>query len=165
MTVAVFRFVRVPASAAVAAAAVLAGCGRGARPNASVADSAAGAPAQSVAAAAGAAASSEALSDEVVVKVRQAARDYVKEVYPHARVEGIYTSGYWYGNLYLAGVDMVNGADRRTLDLLVRRYVRENGSEYWRAEGYGDSAAMRSLMPPAQRGAAGDGPAASSQTR
>jgi hypothetical protein len=69
-----------------------------------------------------------------LAKVRQAARDFVKEMYPGSRAEGVFTLPYIRGNLYLAGVDLSLGSQRRTADLLVRLYVRENGSQYWRAE-------------------------------
>lgn len=66
-------------------------------------------------------------------KIGQAVRDFVKETYPGSRVEGVWALSFT-RNYCLAGADMTTGSQRRTVDLLVRLYVRQNGSKYWRAE-------------------------------
>ena len=86
------------------------------------------------------------LESDAVAKVRQAARDYIREVQPGSKVEGVFTLPYYRNSLYIAGVDVaLDGRRRQTIDLLVRLYVRENGTEYWRAEGWGSSRAMELL--------------------
>ena len=65
--------------------------------------------------------------------IGRAVREFVKETYPGSRVEGVWALPFT-RNYCLAGADMTTGSQRRTVDLLVRQYVRENGSKYWRAE-------------------------------
>lgn len=92
---------------------------------------------------------------EQLPKVRKAARDYVREKYPNSRVEGVFTLGFR-GSLYLAGVDVAMGEqNRQTVDLIVRLYMRRNGSGYWRAEGIDSRSAAR-LMEEAVGDAAGE---------
>jgi hypothetical protein len=81
--------------------------------------------------------SDEAALSEDENKVRDTARDFVKKAYPHSKTDGVFLLGFCAGDLYLAGVDTTigNSSDqRKTVDLLVRRYVRKNGNSYWRAE-------------------------------
>lgn len=72
-------------------------------------------------------------AENEVPKIRQAVRDFMKEAAPGATVEGV-----WVLQLHptycFAGADARMGGRRRTVDLLVRRYGKENGSEYWLAE-------------------------------
>jgi len=75
-----------------------------------------------------------AASAEEEAKVRDTARDFVKKAYPHSKSDGVFLLGFCAGDLYLAGVDTTVGEQRKTVDLLVRRYVRKNGGSYWRAE-------------------------------
>ncbi|MDX1934839.1 MAG: hypothetical protein SFU56_19750 [Capsulimonadales bacterium] len=88
------------------------------------------------------------IATDVENKVRQAARDFIKEQYPRSRAEGVFLLAFRAGNLYLAGVDMTSPSDsgrslRATQDLLVRLYVRKNGGTYWRAEQIGSAEAAR----------------------
>src|SRR5688572_32596045 len=79
-------------------------------------------------------------------EVRQAVKDLVRDAYPGSRLEGVFTLPF-YSNLYLAGADISMGPQRRTVDLLVRKYVRDNGTEYWRAELYGPGSAALLARP------------------
>jgi hypothetical protein len=79
-------------------------------------------------------------------KVRQAARDYIKESVPNSKMDGVFLLPFVVDNLYIAGVDTTtsggSGTSRSTYDLLVRLYVRKNGSSYWRAERIGHEEAV-----------------------
>jgi hypothetical protein len=66
-------------------------------------------------------------------RIREAVRELVKETYPNSAVEGVWTLMF-IDNYCIAGADTKMGAQRWTVDMLVRLYVRENGSRYWRAE-------------------------------
>jgi low affinity Fe/Cu permease len=72
--------------------------------------------------------------DDELNKVRQAARDLVKSALPNLKQDGVFTLAIRYGDLYIAGVDTADGNKKRTIDVLVRRYVRKNGATYYRAE-------------------------------
>lgn len=75
-------------------------------------------------------------ADEDAAKARKAAIEWVKVKYPDAKVEGVFLLAFGKGNLYLAGADTQFGADkRRTVDVLVRRYTKRSGGQYFRAEG------------------------------
>jgi hypothetical protein len=83
--------------------------------------------------------------DSSLAKVRQAARDYIQENKPGAKVEGVFTLSYGRDTgLFIAGADTTIDGKRRTIDLLVRLYTRKSGGTYWRAESLGPdrSAAM-----------------------
>ncbi len=84
-------------------------------------------------------------------KARQAVRDFVKETSPGSRVEGVWALPFT-RNYCLAGADTTTGSQRRTVDLIVRLYVRENGSQYWRAESLD-----RGLVSLWSRSSAGEG--------
>jgi hypothetical protein len=76
--------------------------------------------------------------DSPLPKVRQAARDYIQENKPGAKVEGIFTLSYGRDTgLFIAGADTTVDGRRRTIDLLVRLYTRKSGGTYWRAESLG----------------------------
>lgn len=71
-------------------------------------------------------------------KVRQAARDLIREKYPNSKVEGVFTLAFRVDNLYIAGADTTfSDGSRRTVDLLVRQYTKRTGGTYWRAESLG----------------------------
>lgn len=76
----------------------------------------------------------DATSDDDLNKVRQAARDLVKSALPNLKQDGVFTLTLRHGDLYIAGVDTADGNKKRTIDVLVRRYVRKNGAPYYRAE-------------------------------
>jgi hypothetical protein len=79
-------------------------------------------------------------------KVRQAARDLIREKLPNAKIEGVFTLSFVQGGLYIAGADTITDKDsRRTYDMLVRLYTRRNGSTYWRAESLGPDQAATYL--------------------
>ena len=80
-----------------------------------------------------------AVSEETPLpKIRQAARDFILEKKPGAKVEGIFTILLGRDNsLAIAGADTTVDGQRRTIDLLVRLYTRKGGGTYWRAEGLG----------------------------
>ena len=74
--------------------------------------------------------------DDDTTKVRRATIEWVKTKYPDAKVEGVFMLAFGKGNLYLTGADTQFGGDkRRTVDLLVRRYSKRGGGQYFRAEG------------------------------
>jgi hypothetical protein len=77
---------------------------------------------------------SEASPEDELNKVRQAARDLVKSALPNLKQDGVFTLTLRHGDLYIAGVDTADGNKKRTIDVLVRRYVRKNGAPYYRAE-------------------------------
>ena len=64
-------------------------------------------------------------------KVRQVARDFVKQKFPGSKFDGVSALPLWPEHLYIAGVDTTKDGDRQTVDLLVRSYTRRNGSTYW----------------------------------
>jgi hypothetical protein len=76
----------------------------------------------------------EVNADDDLNKVRQAARDLVKSAFPNVKQDGVFTLTLRHGDLYIAGVDTAEGNKKRTVDVLVRRYVRKNGAAYYRAE-------------------------------
>ncbi|MBC8103516.1 MAG: hypothetical protein H7Z41_13135 [Cytophagales bacterium] len=77
-------------------------------------------------------------SEEVLAKVRQAAREFIAESKPGAKVDGVFTlSISRESGLFIAGADATVDGNRRTIDLLVRKYARRNGGIYWRAESLG----------------------------
>lgn len=88
-----------------------------------------------------------ALDEDDLNKVRQAARDLMRDKYPGRRVEGVFTLPLARSNgFYLAGADaMVDKEQRSTYYMLVSLYVRKNGSSYWRAESLGEEAAAALL--------------------
>ena len=93
-----------------------------------------------------AASAHESSSAETMPLVRKAVRDYVTERFPGAQVEGLWVVSLR-NNYCFAAADVSSGSRRRVVEVLARLFVRENGSEYWRADGiYGDSAAAR-LLP------------------
>lgn len=68
-------------------------------------------------------------------KIRQAAKDYVKNALPDTKPDGVFLLPLHPESLFIAGVDtQLSDGKRRTIDLLVRRYVRKIGNTYWRAE-------------------------------
>ncbi len=78
-------------------------------------------------------------------RIRRAIRDFIAEKYPNSEVEGVWTLA-MRGNYCFAGADTVINSRHQNVDVLVRQYVREDGSEYWRGEGFGpDSARMLQL--------------------
>jgi hypothetical protein len=88
-------------------------------------------------------------ADDELNKVRQAARDLVKAANPSLKQDGVFTLAIRPGNLYIAGVDTSEGNKKRTVDVLVRRYVRKSGGVYWRAESLGpEQAAEYARMSP-----------------
>jgi hypothetical protein len=79
--------------------------------------------------------------------VRKAVRDFVAERYPDAEIEGVWIVALR-SNYCFAAADTTVGSRRRTVEVLVRQFSREDGTDYWRAEGpYADSAAARLLAP------------------
>lgn len=87
--------------------------------------------------------------DEELNKIRQSARDFVKATYPDAKFDGVFLLTLRASNLYLAGVDTQFGdGKRKTVDLLVRRYVKKLGGYYWRAESLdgGQAASIRAAL-------------------
>ena len=99
-----------------------------------------------------------AVSEETPLpKIRQAARDFIGEIKPGAKVEGIFTILLGRDNsLAIAGADTTVDGQRRTIDLLVRLYTRKGGGTYWRAEGL-ESDRAASLMDKARADAANSG--------
>jgi hypothetical protein len=92
----------------------------------------------------------EALSPkDELPRIRKAVRDFMREVAPESRVEGVWTL--FAGSYALAGADVTTGRQRRTIDLLVRLYAREDGSEYWRAESLDGSFAALLSRPGSER--------------
>jgi hypothetical protein len=80
--------------------------------------------------------------DSSVPKIRQAARDYIQEKKPGAKVEGVFTLVLGRDkSLAIAGADTTIEGKRRTIDLLVRLYTRKSGGTYWRAEPMGQQRA------------------------
>lgn len=80
--------------------------------------------------------------DNPLPKIRQAARDFIQEKKPGAKIEGVFTLSFGRDSgLYIAGVDTTLDGQRRTIDLLVRLYTRKNGGTYWRAESIGQGRA------------------------
>ncbi len=74
--------------------------------------------------------------DDDATKVRRATTEWVKAKYPEAKIEGVFMLAFAKGNLYLAGADTQFGeGKRRTVDVLVRRYTKKSGGQYFRAEG------------------------------
>ena len=83
-------------------------------------------------------------NDDDAAKVRRATVEWVKEHRPDAKVDGVFMLAFAKGNLYFAGADCKFDGDRHeTLDVLVRRYTRRGGSQYFRAEGLGKEEADR----------------------
>lgn len=73
--------------------------------------------------------------EEELNKIRQAAKDYVKNRIPDAKADGVFLLPLYPESLFIAGVDtQLSDGKRKTIDLLVRRYVRKGTSSYWRAE-------------------------------
>ncbi len=69
-------------------------------------------------------------------KIRQAARDFILEKKPGAKIDGVFTLSFGRDSgLYIAGADTTIDGQRRTVDLLVRLYTRKGGGTYYRAEG------------------------------
>ncbi|MES2462547.1 MAG: hypothetical protein V4671_18340 [Armatimonadota bacterium] len=86
--------------------------------------------------------STSAADESPVPKIRQAARDYIQEKKPGAKVEGVFTLVLGRDNsLAIAGADTTIDGQRRTIDVLVRLYARKNGGTYWRAESLGQERA------------------------
>jgi hypothetical protein len=85
-------------------------------------------------------------SDDETTKIRQAVRDFMKETRPGSQVEGVWLLMFR-NNYCIAGADTTLGSQRRTIDLLVRLYARDNGSVYWRAESLDGSAAALLIHP------------------
>ncbi len=73
-------------------------------------------------------------------RIRRAIREFIAEKYPNSEVEGVWTLGSS-GNYCFAGADTVVNSRHRNIGVLVRQYVREDGSQYWRGEGLGSEAA------------------------
>ena len=98
-----------------------------------------------------------AISEETPLpKIRQAARDFILEKNPGAKIEGIFTILLGRDNsLAIAGADTTVDGQRRTIDLLVRLYTRKGGGTYWRAEGLGPERAA-ALMDKTSQTNAGD---------
>lgn len=69
-------------------------------------------------------------------RIRRAIRESMAEKYPNSEVEGIWILQAR-GNYCFAGADTVINSRHRNIDVLVRQYVRDDGSEYWRAEVWG----------------------------
>lgn len=79
-------------------------------------------------------------------KIRQAARDFIQEKKPGAKVEGVFTLALGRDSgLYIAGADTAIDGQRQTIDLLVRLYTRKGGGTYYRAEGLGSERAAAML--------------------
>ena len=76
-------------------------------------------------------------------RVRRAIREFIAEKYPSSEVEGVWTLGVR-GNYCFAGADTIINGRHRNIDVLVRQYVRDDGSQYWRGEGF-DSDTARML--------------------
>jgi hypothetical protein len=83
--------------------------------------------------------SAEVANDESPLpKVRQAARDFIQETKPGAKIDGIFTLSFGRDSgLFIAGADTTVDGQRRTIDMLVRLYTRKSGGTYYRAESIG----------------------------
>ena len=91
------------------------------------------------------AAPDEGAATEATPQVRKAVREYIAERFPSSEVDGVWSVALR-SNYCFAAADTTSGSRRRVVEVLVRLYVREDGSQYWRAEGlYPDSAAARFL--------------------
>lgn len=73
-------------------------------------------------------------------RIRRAIREFIAEKYPSSEVEGVWVLGVR-GNYCVAGADTIINSRHRNVDVLVRQYVRDDGSEYWRGEGFGSESA------------------------
>ena len=82
-------------------------------------------------------------ADDDAAKVRRATTDWVKESRPNVRIDGVFMIAFAKGNLYLAGADCIDNDKHETVDVLVRRYTRRNGGQYYRAEGVSNEQAER----------------------
>ncbi len=78
--------------------------------------------------------SPQAPPKDETARIRRAIRDFIAEKYPSSEVEGVWMLNPR-GNYCFAGADTVINSRHRTIDVLVRQFVREDGSEYWRGEG------------------------------
>lgn len=67
------------------------------------------------------------------IKAREAVVEYVKNNLPKQKIEGVSLLSYA-GNLYVASVDLSENEKHRTISLIVRMYVKENGETYWKAD-------------------------------
>jgi len=85
-------------------------------------------------------ASDAVISADEESKVRQAARDFVQEKRPNAKLDGVFSVSIT-GNWYLAGVDAVEDGKHNNYFLYVFQYVRKNGGQYWRAMGLSEERA------------------------
>lgn len=65
--------------------------------------------------------------------VRQAAKEFVKRLYPESKIEGIAALAYT-GTLYLVSADLSFEDRRETINIAVRLFFKDNGEQYWRAE-------------------------------
>ncbi|GAB4463319.1 MAG: hypothetical protein OHK0029_31780 [Armatimonadaceae bacterium] len=72
---------------------------------------------------------------EEAEKIRRAALDFVRENFPGSKTDGVFLLPLRPANFFIAGVDTrLADGDRRTIDLIVRRYSKRVGGDYWRAE-------------------------------
>jgi len=106
----------------------------------------------------------QATDDDALPRVRQAARDFIQDNKPGVKSEGVFTFTLRPGNLYIAGVDTTEGSQHRTIDLLVRLYVKKNGGQYWRAESLGPDRAAALMDKVSAATAPADDSAASSDS-
>jgi hypothetical protein len=84
---------------------------------------------------------------ESLPRITKAVREMVKERHPDSKVDGVWVL-IIRENYVIAGADTTIDGRRRTINLLVRLYIRENGSDYWKAEGFGGD--MARLLAPAR---------------
>lgn len=66
-------------------------------------------------------------------QVRQAVSEYVKAQMPGGSVRGV-SSYACTGNIYFVGVDISSGRQQRTVNLLVRLFMPDDGKSYWKVE-------------------------------
>lgn len=77
-----------------------------------------------------------AASDDTLerrLQVRQKVVEYLHSTLPNQKVNGISLTPFQ-GNIYVVGVDFLSDKGRKTLDLIARLYVPDNGDSYWKIE-------------------------------
>src|SRR5687768_12964251 len=68
---------------------------------------------------------------EIRTQVRQAARNHILKHAKDCEIQG-FSFSTMFGADYIVGVDCAVGADRRTIELSVDLFAREDGQLYWK---------------------------------
>lgn len=67
------------------------------------------------------------------VEARRAATDYARATFPSWEVRGVAAVAYT-GNLYIVSVELSSGKESKTITLVSRLFITDEGDTYWKAD-------------------------------